>query len=243
MRTISDIRYGEHDKALLDLHLPEKNEFPVFIYFHGGGIEAGDKSVEKSLHKTLTENGVAIVTANYRLYPNAKYPDFIRDCAAVCDWVKKHINEYGNATKIYVGGSSAGGYLSMMLCFDDRWLGEFGLSSNDFDGFVLDAGQPTSHFNVLREKGIDTRRVIVDETAPLYHVCGDGKYPDMLIIVSDDDMQNRYEQTVLLTSTLKHFGHQNYKLELMHGKHCQYVMTNDGNGVNIFGKLILDFIN
>ena len=54
------------------------------------------------------------------------------------------------------------------------------------------------HFNVLREKGFDTRRVIINEQAPLYYVGIEKKYPKMLFIVSTNDLENRYEQTMLL---------------------------------------------
>ena len=77
----------------------------------------------------------------------------------------------------------------------------------DISGYVHDSGQPTAHFNVLKEKGMDFRRVIVDETAPLYFVGLEKEYPPMLFIVADQDMENRYEQTVLVLSTMDHFGY------------------------------------
>ena len=66
----------------------------------------------------------------------------------------------------------------------------------------------------------------------------------MLIIVSDNDMQNRYEQTMLLVSSLKHFGHsQKVQLKIMNGTHCAYVDAADQNGESVFGKLVTAFIN
>ena len=44
MRIFENIKYGEFKEELLDVYLPDQgNEFPVFIYFHGGGLEAGSK--------------------------------------------------------------------------------------------------------------------------------------------------------------------------------------------------------
>ena len=154
-----------------------------------------------------------------------------------------NISEYGKINGIYVGGSSAGGYISQMLCFDKSWLSEHGIKPMDIAGFIHDAGQPTCHFNVLHERGIDTRRVIIDASAPLYHIGEDAQYPPMLIIVSDNDMQNRYEQTMLLVSTLKHFGHsETVQLKVMNGKHCAYVKAVDQNGESVFGKMVTAFI-
>lgn len=243
MRSFRDICYSKEHGQCLDIHLPEVDTFPVFIYFHGGGIEAGDKADGPSVSEYVTSQGIAFISANYRMYPNAKYPDFLEDAAEAVAWVFKNISNYGVADGIYVGGGSAGGYISQMLCFDKRWLSMFGVSPMDVAGFILDAGQPTCHFNVLRERGIDTRRVIVDEAAPLYHVGEDKEYPPMLIIVSDNDMKNRLEQTELLVSTLKHFGHtDNVEFKMMHGKHCAYFYTHDENGANDFGKIVCEAI-
>lgn len=56
-------------------------------------------------------------------------------------------------------------------------------------------------------------------------------------------MQNRYEQTMLLISTLKHFGHsEKIELKIMHGTHCAYINALDANGESVFGKIVKDFI-
>ena len=245
MKSIMDICYSPETEQYLDLHLPECDSFPVFLYFHGGGIEKGDKAAQRNdaFIKHLTDKGIAVASANYRMYPTAKYPDFIEDAASATAWVFANAKNYGNITGIYVGGSSAGGYLSQMLCFDKHYLAKHGIDPMDITGFIHDAGQPTAHFNVLRERGIDRRRVIIDESAPLYHIGVDKEYPPMLVVVSDNDMKNRYEQTMLLMSTLKHFGlDENAKLQVMHSTHCAYVGKVDENGTSIFGKLVSDFI-
>ena len=243
MKTFTDVCYCETHSLYLDVYLPECRDFPVFVYFHGGGLEQGDKAHQQALYRFLTDRGVAVVAPNYRMYPTARYPDFLVDSAKAVAWTFENINTYGNATEIYVGGSSAGGYLSQMLCFDASWLSAHGIKPSDIAGYVHDAGQPTCHFNVLRERGVDSRRVIIDETSPLYHIDDSQSYPPMLIIVSDNDMQNRYEQTMLLVSTLKHFGHaEKVMLTVMHGKHCAYVRAEDENGDSVFGKLILEWL-
>lgn len=196
MKTYFDICYNEKTEQFLNIYLPETEEFAVVLYFHGGGLEAGDKSDEKIFFEYMVSHGIAVVSANYRMYPNFKYPDFLIDAADATAWVFNNIEKYGKIKDIYVGGSSAGGYISQMLCFDEKWLSKYGIKSADFSGFILDAGQPTCHYNVLRERGLDTRRVIVDDSAPLYHIDAGKQFPPMLIIVSDNDMQNRYEQTM-----------------------------------------------
>lgn len=244
MKSIIDIQYGNDPSQRLDVYLPDSETFPVFVYFHGGGLEEGDKAGHEMIYDYMTARGIAVVTANYRMYPTAKYPEFVEDAAAVVAWTFKNIPCYGDVQGIYVGGSSAGGYLSMMLCFDRRWLGKHGISPMQIAGFVHDAGQPTCHFNVLRERGIDTRRVIIDDSAPLFHIGVDQEYPPMLIIVSDNDMKNRYEQTMLVMSTLNHFEYDMSRVQLMimHGEHCEYVKKLDDDGDSVFGRIVRDYI-
>jgi len=245
MKSFKDINYGNfnHPEQVLDIHLPDCDEFPVFVYFHGGGIESGDKDIPE-LAEYLTKNNIALVSCNYRMYPTAVYPEFIRDAACAVAWVKNNIENYGKATKIFVGGSSAGGYISLMLCFDKKYLAPYNINPDEIDGFIHDAGQPTVHFNVLRERGIDSRRVIVDEAAPIYHITENKNYAPMLIIVSDDDMENRYEQTKLLMSTLKHFNGDLPQITLkeMHGTHCQYVVDLEYQGEYVFGNIVTEYI-
>ena len=249
MRSFFDISYGNVEEPLekLDIHLPDEGEsFPVFIYFHGGGIYAGDKASENILKnaKTVTDRGIAFVSVNYKLYPNTKYPEFIDECEEAVSWISKNIESYCKCSGLYVGGSSAGGYISMMLCFDKSWLAKYGMSPLDIKGYIHDAGQPTAHFTVLKYAGIDSKRVIVDETAPLYHIGTSEEYSNMLFIVSDNDRENRYEQTMLTISTLRHFGHTEPKVQLkvMNGKHCAYTKEFDDNGIGVFGTIVADYI-
>lgn len=239
MRFIGDVCYGKaaHPEQYLDIYLPDLKSFKVFLYMHGGGMEAGDKSKSKEVGEYLAKNGIAFVSINYRMYPQAVYPQFILDAAEAVAWVYKNIGEYGTCEGIYIGGSSAGGYLSMMLCFDSKYLAPYKIPEGVIKGYVHDAGQPTTHFNVLRERGIDPKRIIVDEAAPLYHIGKDKEYLPMIFIVSDNDMPNRYEQTQLVLSTLRHYGYDEDKIQykLMHGTHCHYSKKEE------FGKIVCEF--
>ena len=230
MRMINDISYStrEHVRQKLDIYLPDAETFPVLVFFHGGGIENGDKSGLNWLGESLAKSGICTVCPNYRMYPDAVYPEFIRDAASAVAWVKKNIGTYGSCKGIYVGGSSAGAYLSMMLAFDKKYLAVHKMTPLDISGFFHDAGQPTAHFNVLREKGINSRRVIVDETAPLYYVGTEEKLPPMLFTVSTNDIKNRLEQTHLVISTLKNFGFEgeDWEERVLEGTHTHYTHTN-----------------
>jgi dipeptidyl aminopeptidase/acylaminoacyl peptidase len=235
----------EYKKGLfLDLFLPESEEFDLIVYFHGGGLVNGDRKGKEIFAKPLADQNVATASVDYSMYPNAKFPDFIVECADSIAWLKNNISAYGKCKRIFVGGSSAGGYLSMMLCFDDKYLNAVGLKPTDIDGYIHDAGRPTAHFNVLTERGIDSRRLIIDETAPLYFIGTAEKYSPMLFIVSDNDISARYEQIMLTIKTLEHFGHKdNVYLKYMHGGHTEHTRKQDENGEGVFGNIINEFVN
>lgn len=228
MRAIKDINYTlvNNEFHTLNIYLPERDKFKTFIYFHGGGLESGDKDDADNFSDYLNENGIAVVSCNYKLYPFTAYPEFICDAAAAVDWVFENIKNYGTATEIYIGGSSAGAYISMMLCFNKKYLSGYGINPMDINGFIHDAGQPTKHFRVLKEYGIDPKRIIVDEAAPLYYIGIEKEYPKMLFILSENDMENRYEQTMLMISTLKHYGVK-ANIKILQGNHGQYTIENE----------------
>lgn len=237
-----NINYNCYDQ-LLDLYLPDDIIKSVFVYFHAGGFEGGSKNEATAFAQLLTDNGIAVVSASYRKYPKAKFPEFIEDSADAVAWVFNNKDKFKGCDNIFVGGSSAGGYISMLLCFDDRYLSKHNIKPTDITGYIHDSGQPTSHFNVLREKGMDTKRVIVDETAPLFYVGLAEKYSPMLFLVADNDLKSRYEQTLLTLSTLEHYGHNCAQLKVMHGGHISHLRNNNEDGENLLGKEILEFIN
>ena len=241
MKSVCDIPYKENLK--LDLHLPDEGAFDLFVYFHGGGLEHGNRRVPSHFAEGFCKRGVAVASVEYRMYPQAKYPDFLVDAAASVRYLFDHIGEYGECKRIFAGGSSAGGYISMMLCFDGQYLGAYGLDPTDLSGYIHDAGQPTAHFRVLSERGLDPKRLVVDETAPLYHIGCCEKYAPMIFFVSDNDMFGRLEQVRLTVKTLHHFGHtQNVYLKELVGKHCEHTFKKDEAEDSVFAELVSDFI-
>ena len=247
MRSYLDVCYtSEADGVrVLDAFLPDGKPDSVFLYIHGGGLDHGSrKGKEEEIGKYLTDRGIAYVTIDYRLYPNAEYPDYILDAASAIRFVKDNAEAmFDGCDKLYVGGSSAGGYISMMLCFDARYLASVGLDNSAISGYFHDAGQPTAHFKVLSERGFDPRRIIVDEAAPLYHVT-DTAYPPMLFTSSDGDSPARLEQNRLVIAALANFGHDmsRFPFLLESGKHCATYYEENEDGDNVFALHALEFM-
>ena len=91
MKLLKDICYAKREgkELLLDIYLPDRSEFPVFVFFHGGGLEGGNKSTAERFAGYLIDRGIAVVSASYRLYPDAKYPD-LRD---ICMFIDSDIGQ------------------------------------------------------------------------------------------------------------------------------------------------------
>ena len=233
-----DIKYAEPKECLLDVYLPNNSSSaPVYVYFHGGGIEGGSRNIGKKIPEYFTNNGIIFVSVEYRMYPEAKFPEYIIDCANA---VKFIINKFKNS-KIIVGGSSAGAYLAMMLYFDKKYFAD--IDTSCIKGYIFDAGQPTSHFNYLKyDKKVDPRCVLIDEGAPLYYLRSNfsQEEPHLFFISSEHDMTNRLNQHHVLLTAMKQFKFPEEKLLFKvyeNESHCSYLNK------DFFLKDSLNFIN
>lgn len=243
---------GIGDWGLVDLYHPtfegEKPDFrPLILYFHGGGLESGSREndLEPSF-EILMADGVGIASFDYRLYQfeddekgerhlkpdSPRYPDFIEDAAEAVSWVLEQEDLRQRYTHFYISGSSAGAYLSLMLCFHPDYLEHHGIDSRDVDGYLFDAGQTTVHFNVLRERGQDPDGNVLDEAAPLEGVhagwIGDrdkARLPRLCITWAEHDIPGRPQQNRRLVEKLRALGYPEeriFAVEYKGYEHCAY---------------------
>jgi acetyl esterase/lipase len=138
----ADVPYVEsgHARQVLDIYAPageKAGSLPVVFWIHGGGWEVGDKTDVALKPKVLTERGFVFVSTNYRLLPDVTMDVLVRDVAAALGWVHRNIAKYGgDPRRIFVGGHSAGAQLAALLCIDDRYLKEQGVSFEVLKGCV-----------------------------------------------------------------------------------------------------------
>lgn len=116
---IADIKYGDAgERNLLDLYRPRSTAPSglTLIHLHGGGFRSGRKNREaRPLIYRLASRGWVCISANYRLLPEARFPDQLVDVKRVIAWVRAHGQEYGpDPTMVFVSGSSAGGNLAAL---------------------------------------------------------------------------------------------------------------------------------
>ncbi len=195
-------------RCFIDMRLPENvKDFPTLVWFHGGGLTGGKRDFPK-----FEGSGVAFVSAGYRLSPQAKCPEFIEDAAAAVAWTLNHIAEYGGDPKrVFVGGHSAGGYLTLMVGMDPKWLAAHRLSHKQLAGLIPVSAQVTTHFHVKELRGNREPAVkpVIDDFAPLQFVSKD--LPPICLITGDRRIEwpCRVEENELLYATLRNLGHPN----------------------------------
>ena len=135
-----DIPYTKNAEKLqtLDVYSPSNAKgLPVVFWIHGGGWQAGDKAEVYDKPKVLNSKGFILVSTNYRLLPNVDMGTLTRDLAKSIRWVHDHIAEHGGDPKrLLIMGHSAGAQLAALLCTDERYLKEEGLSFAIIKGCV-----------------------------------------------------------------------------------------------------------
>ena len=205
----------ERTRCRLDVYAPARGEdHATVVWFHGGGITGGHRSVPVPLRN----QGVIVVSANYRLSPNVKAPVYIEDAAAAVSWALRNVEKFGgSADRVFVSGHSAGGYLASMVALDPQYLKAHGFSTNDLAGAIPFSGHSITHFTIRKERGIGGLQAVVDEMAPLYHVRKDA--PPFLLITGDRDEEiyGRYEETAYFWRMMQEVKHPDTTLAELEG--------------------------
>ena len=168
---VNDISYTEstdtyaQERCKLDVYYPTNvQDAPVVVWFHGGGIEGGEKHIDPQLRNS----GLVVVAANYRLLPKASIDDILDDAAAAVAWTSKNIAKYGGSKrKIFLAGHSAGGYLLDIIGLDKRWLAKYGIDADSLAALVPFSGQCVTHYNIRKQQGIGRCRLLSTNTPRL----------------------------------------------------------------------------
>jgi acetyl esterase len=95
---------------------------PCLVFFHGGGWVIGDlDSHDVACRKLADEGQLIVISVDYRLAPEDKFPAAVDDAFAATAWIADHAKELGiDATRLVVGGDSAGGNLAAVVAISAR---------------------------------------------------------------------------------------------------------------------------
>lgn len=149
----ADVAYGTQQRQKLDIYTPTlarpKTGWPVVVFFYGGSWNTGERIQYQFVGEALAARGVLTLVADYRLYPEVRYPDFLTDSAqALAYGFDQAARLGGDPKRVFVMGHSSGGYNAAMLALDTRWLKAAGHDPNELAGWIGLAG-PYDFFPII----------------------------------------------------------------------------------------------
>lgn len=124
LERIAGIRYGEGPAHLLDAWRPVERAgpLPVVVYLHGGGFRALSKDTHYVMAIAFARRGYLVLSADYRLGPEHKFPAAAMDACAAWVWATEHAAELGgDPSRMAVAGESAGGNLTSVVALCSAW--------------------------------------------------------------------------------------------------------------------------
>ena len=88
-----DVAYGTGQRNRLDIYAPTTggDEYPVIVFFYGGGWEEGDRAMYRFVGTALASRGFVVAIPDYRVYPEVRFPGFVEDGARAMRWVRDNI--------------------------------------------------------------------------------------------------------------------------------------------------------
>ncbi len=118
--------FGPGARDTLDIYRAKNPmaDAPVLMFIHGGAWDRGSKDLYKFLAEGFTKSGYDIVLPNYRIYPEAKFPNFLDDNARAVAFTAKTFP----GRPLVLIGHSAGGYNVLMLALRDEFLAKAGIN-------------------------------------------------------------------------------------------------------------------
>ncbi len=208
-RLTAGVAYGGDPRQQLDIYQPLKPlpDHPVVVFFYGGTWNSGSRQQYRFVGEALASRGILTVVADYRLYPQVRYPDFLKDNAAAVAWTYRHIADYGgNLSRLFVMGHSSGAYNASMMALDPRWLQAEGLDPSILHGWIGLAGP----YDFLPIENPEAKPVFFSpheppDSQPIHHLSADAP-PALLIAANSDSLVNPQRNSHHLAARLRELG-------------------------------------
>jgi len=116
------LSYGSSERQRVDVYQAGRRK-PLVIFFYGGSWNSGSRTDYRFVARAFNELGYSVAIPDYRLTPEALYPDFLKDSAQAISLLINRAEEFGaDPQRVILVGHSAGAYNAMMVALDQRWL-------------------------------------------------------------------------------------------------------------------------
>lgn len=232
-----DLSYGDQARQNYDLYLPQMpsakaSATPVIIFFYGGSWNSGDKSGYEFVGRRLSSEGYIVAVANYRLYPQVTYPDFLVDSAKAVSAIQKQLQQtqykaMQPASQVVLMGHSAGAYNAAMLALDDHWLAAERLDRRKVvKGWIGMAGPYDLYPIALKDvQPVFHHPNYPAQSNPIDFVTGVDDIPALLMAPSDDEVVSTERNTYALGKKLKDAGEKTKVVTVEGTSHATLVGT------------------
>ncbi|MEK0085554.1 alpha/beta hydrolase [Benzoatithermus flavus] len=143
LELLDSLAYGPRPRQRLDLYLPHdpraRRRLVVFLY--GGGWDAGARRTYRFIAHMMVACGFAVAVPDYRLFPEARFPDFLEDTASALGWLYRNALDFGvDSSRMTLIGHSAGAYNAVVAALDPAYLERAGVPPSALRGVVGLAG-------------------------------------------------------------------------------------------------------
>lgn len=117
----------EHGELVATLYRPAAPAIAAVVELHGGAWTSGDRSMNAAIARHLASNGIAVLSIDFRMPPEATYPVTVTDVAAGIRWMRTHSTDVGTVPdRVGLLGTSSGGHLALLAGLrphDERYAG------------------------------------------------------------------------------------------------------------------------
>lgn len=204
----TNLGYGVLPRQALDVYVPAPKPVraPVVVFFYGGRWSGGTREFYRFVGQALVSRGYVAVIADYRIYPEVKFPAFVEDGAQAVRWAREHAGEYGgDPEKLFVMGHSSGAHIAAMLALDPQYLQAVGGRRDWLAGMIGLSGPydflPLTDDDLKDMFGPPLR---YPQSQPINFV--DGKNSPMLLLHGRTDTTVKLKNTVNLAEKIKARG-------------------------------------
>lgn len=207
-RVARDVAYGDDPRQTLDVYAPTDaggRRLPTLVFFYGGGWNSGSKSLYGWAAQALAAQGFVVVTPDYRLVPQVRFPVFNQDAARATAFAGLHAAEWGgDAARLGVLGHSAGAQLALSITLDRRYMAEAG--APDIIKAAAGLAGPYEFLPLNVKSSIDAFGNADDprETQPITFARADA--PPIWLGHGTADVVVHDEDTILLDRRLRELG-------------------------------------
>jgi arylformamidase len=203
-----EFRYGDDPYQTVAVYPAELPNGLMLAFAHGGGWTSGYKEWMGFMAPAFAERGIVFASIGYRLAPAHTFPTGVDDVAASVAMLCRAAKQFGaDASRIFIGGHSAGGHYTSLLAVRRDWQQQYGLPADVIMGCLPISGVyrfgPDSGL-AMKPRFLGTGEAVEREASPIYRI--QAAPPPFLIAYGENDFAHLIRQAEQMSLALRNAG-------------------------------------